>query len=79
MAQSLFQVGGKRGIGDGATAGGFHFAARGNAALAWFSFVALLGILLLADIGTWTKRRRVRAGEIAGCAAAVGWPRCGRR
>jgi len=31
---------------------------RGQRSIAWFSFVALLGILLLADIGTWTKRRR---------------------
>src|SRR5438445_544922 len=31
---------------------------RGQRSIAWFSFVALLGIILLADIGAWTKRRR---------------------
>jgi FSR family fosmidomycin resistance protein-like MFS transporter len=31
---------------------------RGQRSIAWFSFVALLGIILLADIGAWVKKRR---------------------
>src|SRR6266481_4288593 len=57
MAQSLFQVGGNAGSAMGPLLAAFILP-RGQRSIAWFSFVALLGILLLADIGTWTERRR---------------------
>ena len=57
MAQSLFQVGGNAGSAMGPLLAAFILP-RGQRSIAWFSFVALLGIILLADIGTWTKRRR---------------------
>src|ERR1700732_3909782 len=57
MAQSLFQGGGNAGAGLGA-----RWAAvvlpRGQSSIAWFSLVALLGIIMLADIGSWAKRHR---------------------
>src|SRR6266852_4266702 len=37
---------------------------RGQASIAWFSFVALLGIILLADIGAWAKRRRATERDL---------------
>src|SRR5712675_1777093 len=57
MAQSLFQVGGNAGSAMGPLLAAFVLP-RGQSSIAWFSFVALLGIILLADIGAWTKRRR---------------------
>src|SRR6266849_2302120 len=50
MAQSLFQVGGNAGSALGPLLAAFVLP-RGRARIAWFSFVALLGIILLADIG----------------------------
>src|SRR5258705_1312974 len=57
MAQSLFQVGGNAGSAMGPLLAAFIFP-RWQRRIAWGSVLALLGILLLADIGTWTKRRR---------------------
>src|SRR5256885_9221557 len=57
MAQSLFQVGGNAGSALGPFLAAFVFP-RGQSSIAWFSFVALLGMSLLADIGAWAKRRR---------------------
>lgn len=55
MAQSLFQVGGNAGSALGPLLAAFVLT-RGQASVAWFSFVALLGIVLLARIGTWAKK-----------------------
>jgi len=55
MAQSLFQVGGNAGSALGPLLAAFVLT-RGQSSIAWFSFVALLGIVLLARIGAWAKR-----------------------
>ena len=60
MAQSLFQVGGNAGSALGPLLATFVLP-RGQRSIAWFSFVALLGIILLADIGAWVKKRRAAA------------------
>lgn len=57
MAQSLFQVGGNAGSALGPLLAAFVLT-KGQSSIAWFSFVALLGIILLADIGAWTKKHR---------------------
>ena len=57
MAQSLFQVGGNAGSALGPLLATFVLP-RGQRSIAWFSFVALLAMILLADIGAWTKKRR---------------------
>jgi MFS transporter, FSR family, fosmidomycin resistance protein len=57
MAQSLFQVGGNAGSALGPLLAAML---HGQSSVAWFSFVALLGIILLADIGAWAKRRGQR-------------------
>lgn len=57
MAQSLFQVGGNAGSALGPLLAAFVLT-RGQSSIVWFSFVALLGIVLLARIGTWAKRTR---------------------
>jgi len=63
MAQSLFQVGGNAGSALGPLLATFMLP-RGQRSIAWFSFVALLGIVLLADIGAWAKKRRAAQAEL---------------
>src|SRR6202521_1703545 len=63
MAQSLFQVGGNAGSALGPLLATFVLP-RGQRSIAWFSFVALLGMILLADIGTWAKKRRAALAEL---------------
>jgi FSR family fosmidomycin resistance protein-like MFS transporter len=53
MAQSLFQVGGNAGTALGPSLAAF--AQLGQSSIAWFSLVALLAIVLLTNIGTWTR------------------------
>src|SRR5881396_2294123 len=55
-AQSLFQVGGNAGSAIGPLLA-FLFI-KGQANIAWFSFLALLGIVLLANIGAWFRNSR---------------------
>jgi FSR family fosmidomycin resistance protein-like MFS transporter len=63
MAQSLFQVGGNAGSALGPLLATFVLP-RGQRSIAWFSFVALLGMILLTDIGAWTKKRRAAQAEL---------------
>src|ERR1700693_202315 len=63
MAQSLFQVGGNAGSALGPLLATFVLP-RGQRSIAWFSFLALLAMILLADIGAWTKRRRAAQAEL---------------
>jgi MFS transporter, FSR family, fosmidomycin resistance protein len=55
MAQSLFQVGGNAGTALGPLLAAFVLP-RGQSSVAWFSLVALLGMVLLARIGAWAKK-----------------------
>jgi MFS transporter, FSR family, fosmidomycin resistance protein len=57
MAQSLFQLGGNAGSALGPLLAAIVLP-RGQSSIAWFSLVALLGIIMLADIGSWAKRNR---------------------
>jgi FSR family fosmidomycin resistance protein-like MFS transporter len=57
MAQSLFQVGGNAGSALGPLLAAFVLT-KGQSSLAWFSFLAFFGILLLANVGTWTKHHK---------------------
>jgi FSR family fosmidomycin resistance protein-like MFS transporter len=57
MAQSLFQVGGNAGSALGPLLAAFALT-RGQSSVAWFSLLALLGIVLLTSIGAWTKKHR---------------------
>lgn len=63
MAQSLFQVGGNAGSAMGPLLAAFILP-RGQRSIAWFSFVALLGMILLADIGAWARKRRAMQAEL---------------
>jgi len=57
LAQSLFQVGGNAGASLGPLLAAFVVLPAGQRAIAWFSAVALLGIVVLSRVGRWYKRR----------------------
>ena len=57
FAQSLFQVGGQTGQALGPLLAAAVVVPRGQASIAWFSFVALLAMLLLLQVGHWYKRQ----------------------
>jgi MFS transporter, FSR family, fosmidomycin resistance protein len=58
LAQSLFQVGGNAGSAMGPLLAAFIVLPRGQRSIAWFSLVALVGIVVLANVGAWSKRNR---------------------
>src|SRR5512141_2727688 len=58
FAQSIFQVGGNAGSATGPLLAAFIVLPHGQGSLAWFSAVALLGIIVLARVGSWSKKNR---------------------
>ena len=71
LAQSLFQVGGNLGSAIGPLAAAYIVLPRGQDAVAWFSFGALLAILVLMRVGAWytahladRKRKAPRAMQL---------------
>ncbi len=56
FAQSLFQVGGSTGSAIGPLLAAFIVVPRGQGSIAWFSVVALLAIMLLANVSLWYSR-----------------------
>jgi MFS transporter, FSR family, fosmidomycin resistance protein len=63
LAQSVFQVGGNAGSSLGPLLAAFIVLPRGQGSIAWFSFAALLGMVLLTVIGSWYKRRAALKGQ----------------
>jgi FSR family fosmidomycin resistance protein-like MFS transporter len=55
LAQSVFQVGGNAGSSLGPLLAAFIVLPRGQQSIAWFSLAALLGIFVLAKVGSWYK------------------------
>jgi MFS transporter, FSR family, fosmidomycin resistance protein len=65
LAQSLFQLGGNAGTALGPLLAAVVLP-RGQSSIAWFSFVALLGIVLLTRVGSWAnKNRSIKPKSIA--------------
>jgi FSR family fosmidomycin resistance protein-like MFS transporter len=60
LAQSLFQVGGNAGSALGPLLAAFVLT-KGQSSIAWFSFLAISGIMVLTFIGTWAKNHRAAA------------------
>jgi FSR family fosmidomycin resistance protein-like MFS transporter len=58
LAQSLFQVGGNAGSALGPLLAAFIVLPRGQSSLAWFSLAALVGMVVLAKVGAWSKSHR---------------------
>ena len=59
LAQSLFQVGGNVGSAIGPLAAAYIILPRGQSAIAWFSFAALVAIMVLMRVGVWYRTHRV--------------------
>jgi MFS transporter, FSR family, fosmidomycin resistance protein len=55
LAQSVFQLGGYAGSAIGPLLAAFIVLPRGQSSIAWFSIAALLGIVLLTNVGAWAK------------------------
>jgi FSR family fosmidomycin resistance protein-like MFS transporter len=53
FAQSLFQVGGYTGSAVGPLLAAFIVVPQGQHAIAWFSLIAFVGIIVLATVGHW--------------------------
>ncbi|HEY0296105.1 MAG TPA: MFS transporter [Bordetella sp.] len=60
LAQSLFQVGGNLGSALGPLLAALVIIPHGQRSVAWFSLVALVGIVLLTQIGRWYSANRWR-------------------
>ena len=75
LAQSLFQVGGNFGSAIGPLLAAFVVVPRGQGSIAWFSGAALLGMLVLVQVGGWYRRNgrpaRPRAAARSGAEGAV--------
>jgi FSR family fosmidomycin resistance protein-like MFS transporter len=65
FAQSVFQVGGNAGSAMGPLLAAFIVVPRGQGSIAWFSLVALLGMIVLTRVGAWSKRNRPVIGAKA--------------
>jgi MFS transporter, FSR family, fosmidomycin resistance protein len=66
LAQSLFQVGGNLGSAIGPLAAAYIVLPRGQGAIAWFSVIALVAILVLMRVGAWYRAHlvaRARQGQ----------------
>ena len=64
FAQSIFQVGGNAGSALGPLMAAFVLP-KGQSSIAWFSFLALVAIVMLLDIGSWARRYRLNAHDAA--------------
>ena len=69
FAQSFFQVGGNTGSAMGPLLAAFIVLPRGKSSIAWFSLVALLGMIVLARVGAWSKTHRTIAAKTLAASA----------
>jgi FSR family fosmidomycin resistance protein-like MFS transporter len=58
LAQSLFQVGGNAGLSLGPLMAAFFVMPRGQSSIAWFSVLAMAGILILSKVSGWAIKNR---------------------
>jgi FSR family fosmidomycin resistance protein-like MFS transporter len=66
FAQSIFQVGGNAGSSLGPLLAAFVVVPRGQSSIAWFSLVALVGIVVLWNVGRWYRHQhRVAAKSLS--------------
>jgi FSR family fosmidomycin resistance protein-like MFS transporter len=56
FAQSLFQLGGNAGTSLGPLLAAIIIVSRGLGHIAWFSLLALVGVIVLWKIGTWQRK-----------------------
>ena len=71
LAQSVFQVGGNLGSAAGPLLAAFIVLPHGQTSVAWFSLVALLGMVVLVNVGHWYKAHGIRRLAAASGARAA--------
>jgi len=75
FAQSFFQVGGNTGSALGPLLAAYVVLPFGQPSIAWFSALALLGMVVLWNVGTWAKARHREARlKVAAPAPAAIFP-----
>ncbi|MGC8735428.1 MAG: MFS transporter [Dissulfurimicrobium sp.] len=62
FAQSIFQVGGNAGTAIGPLMAAWIIIPCGQHSILWFSFLAMLAIVVLINVGHWYERRRTYKG-----------------
>lgn len=60
LAQSIFQVGGNAGAATGPLLAAWFVLPHGQASIAWVSIAALLGMLILVNVGRWYQHQHRR-------------------
>lgn len=80
LAQSLFQVGGNAGTSIGPLLAAWFIVPHGQGALSWFSIIAMLGVLVLFQVGRWQAQNlhRIHRRRPAAAGAAHEGPPAGR-
>jgi FSR family fosmidomycin resistance protein-like MFS transporter len=68
FAQSLFQVGGNAGSAIGPLLAALIVVPHGQGSVAWFSAAALLGMVILWNVGAWYKGHRIATSAKKGVA-----------
>jgi len=63
LAQSLFQVGGNAGSSAGPLLAAFIVLRHGQSSIAWFSVTALIAMVVLIKVGSWSKVHRLPVGK----------------
>ncbi len=71
LAQSLFQVGGNVGTASGPLLAAFIVVPAGQRSIVWFSAVALLGMIVLFQVGRWYAAKRAEGAVARAKARAV--------
>lgn len=75
MAQSVFQIGGNAGTALGPLLAAFIVVPFGQASVAWFSVIALVGMVVLWQVGNWYRRERTEAARRGGTGPLFRLPR----
>ncbi len=74
-AQSFFQVGGNFGTAIGPLLAAFIVVPNGQTSVAWFSAAALLGMVILWQVGNWYARYQANAARRPKAVHAMSLPR----
>ncbi len=72
LAQSVFQVGGNTGSAIGPLLAAYVVLPFGQTSIAWFSVLALIGMVLLWNIGTWARAQHLRRAAASRSTAPLG-------
>ncbi len=78
FAQSIFQVGGNAGTSLGPLLAAMIIVPRGQHSVGWFSVVALVAIIVLANVGHWYKQNLFRIKDGAHAKDREGLPAMSR-